>query len=519
MSDDVPTTREAPDARETREAREATHAPSTWRVELVAVVLLVLVAIPSLAWPAGRDQGIEGVTGLLLTRGWVPYRDVFSNSPPGGFTLYALGFAILGPSPLAVRIIDLCWMALGVWGLTRLGAREAGPVAGLVAGLILALSYFGQGDFWHTAQRDGFMLIPSIWAVVFARREDLYGAVLAGLCVGVAALFKPGGAVMGLPVALAIGWRPRRVLLAAGCACIPPLLFVVALLATGSVEACQAGLVEFNRGYAENYRTHSEGRLAALATTLARLPVFERPELALGVLGLFAPPRTRRVALGWLVAGVASPMAQASLYPYHLLPLVPPLALMAGVGLPAVDERAGSTRPLRAGLAVLALLASVDAMVGVGRHAATSVAIVRGTVSEGDYNEQFAASREYELMAEFMREEGDPGDRLLIWGNDPQPMLMADLLPADRYLVSWALVAPWGEVEDRGPHVERLQASPPRWVMVRSGDRLPWLTGTYDDSATSLTKYPELWSFLRRHYRMVRTTERLLLLRHHGPPA
>ncbi len=506
MSDEPTTDSKSPPA-------QPTPAPSTWRVELVAVLVLLVVALPSLAWPAGRDQGIEGTTAMLVLRGWVPYRDVWSHSPPGGFSLLAAGFALLGPSPLSVRIIDAGWMALGVWGLSRLAGREAGPLAGLVAGVLLALSYYGQGDFWHTAQRDGFMVVPSIWALVFARREDAPGAALAGLCVGAAAMFKPGGAAMALPVALAIGWQPRRLGLAAGCVAAAPALFGLLLLGTDAVEACRAGLVDFNRGYAAHYREHAQGRLRELVIALARLPVLDRPELALAVLGPFALAPRRRLALAWLAAAALSPVMQASLYPYHLLPLLAPLAYLAGIGISAVLERVDERRSLRLGVAALTVLASLDATLGVLGHARTSLAIVRGTMADGDYNEQFAAAREYELMAAHIREHGEADDRVLLWGSDPQLLLLAGRAPADRYLVSFALVAPWGAVDDREHHVERLRASAPRWVVVRSGDHLPWLSGTADDSAATLARYPELLGFLRANYRMVRTSPRLLLLR------
>lgn len=495
----------------------------------LAVGVCLLLGLVSLGWPAGRDQGIEGATAMLLTWGWVPYRDVWSHSPPGGFCLLAVGFSVLGPGPVAIRIVDLLWMAIGVGALAHLVGRHHGPWAAALAGLLLALSYYGHGDFWQTAQRDGFMITPTLLALACAdASRDAQGrgssrrarvlTIVSGALVGLATSFKPGGLFVALPVIVALGWRPRAWGLAALGGAGVALVGALALMALGAWEPMLDAVLGFNRGYAANYAQHAPERWLAVPRGVAGF-FGERPELGLALLGLAAAGRLRWIGLALLAAALASPATQAGLYPYHFLPLLAPAALLGGLApvavFDALERRGpGAPRPRWVAPALVTVVAAscIPAAIGWSSHLAATLRRLNGDMSDDQYNERYAAAREYELLAAHIKSHSPPDARVLPWNSDPQLLLLAERAPADRYLVAFPLFAPWGALDDRAALVDRLSEDPPQFVLVRSGDHLTWLSGSPLDSAGALAQYPEMLAWLRPNYTVVRSTPRLLLL-------
>ena len=71
----------------------------------IAIVLIgILVGLPSLAYPYGRDQGIFGVVANSILEGGLPYRDVFDIKPPAIFYTYAVIQTVFGSGASALRL-------------------------------------------------------------------------------------------------------------------------------------------------------------------------------------------------------------------------------------------------------------------------------------------------------------------------------------------------------------------------------------------------------------------------------
>ena len=62
-------------------------APVWW---YALVALLLLVRLPSLAQPAGADQGLYSYVGTRILVGELPYRDAWDQKPPAIHFVYAL---------------------------------------------------------------------------------------------------------------------------------------------------------------------------------------------------------------------------------------------------------------------------------------------------------------------------------------------------------------------------------------------------------------------------------------------
>src|ERR1700683_5502150 len=111
----------------------------------------------TLGFGFGYDHGfLQDLAWGLLQHQW-PYVDVWDTSFPGGFLFHALVLALGGGSARALRIGDLI-LELGTGAiLFAMGLRGAGPRAGAVAAIGYVIAYVA-GGYYHTAQRDGFLV-------------------------------------------------------------------------------------------------------------------------------------------------------------------------------------------------------------------------------------------------------------------------------------------------------------------------------------------------------------------------
>ena len=74
---------------------------------LALVVLILLISLPILTYPLGRDQGEFATIGRGLLNGRVPYIDLWNPKPPAVFYVYAAAMAVFGQTAPALRAIDL----------------------------------------------------------------------------------------------------------------------------------------------------------------------------------------------------------------------------------------------------------------------------------------------------------------------------------------------------------------------------------------------------------------------------
>lgn len=284
---------------------------------------------------------------------------VASNS---GETAVALARSLYGVADwgltvrLLVRLTVGFISALAVLPVFALARRLGGLAAGIVAGALLAcsplfneISHLGICD----APAAVFAACALFFVVRLGERESRRDYLLAGLFAGLAAAAKyPAGAVAIGIVAVWLGgrWRSRRLtwdLALAGGAALAVFLIANPAL----VVAPRASLVG-EYGLAFGARLYGgagwvgvapPSRAAYYAGLLAES--FGLAALASAAAGLALLPRHRWRALVWLLP---FPLAYALLIgsvtiavERNALNLIPPLAILCGVGLAQVAERLG----------------------------------------------------------------------------------------------------------------------------------------------------------------------------------
>lgn len=521
---------------------------------LLLIVAITLLALPTLTYPLGRDQGEFATIGRGLLQGRVPYVELWNPKPPTVFVVYALAMSVFGQTSAALRAIDLLIVPLICAGLYGLGAQWRGQTVGLLAAAVFATFYFTE-SFWTLTQNDGIALLPMTLAMVCAvrastafedgantrRKRITFWALLCGGLCAVTLWFKYP--FVFFVAALVLGylfqpntWQTRRqaaLAFAAG-----GLLIGVGgmawLAAGGAFEAwIESALV--TSGYtavslgdgdlggaivtALGFRWSQWGLLLVLVALWIVLWAGESRK-GKGERGKGEGTEVqvdRRLTLWfllWLGGALLALVVQAKFYDYHWLPLLPPLALLAGDALKRLgdllarvlaqfsqkfDESIVQIRGIIIGLTTLALLALMG-----GTILSRTLPYLSGAQSQADYYATFRGGEfvadESLQVAEYLRARVVPGDSLYIWGFRPEVYYLSGLNPATRFIFQFPLVAAWYPQTWRDENVEVLWAALPPYVLILQGDYMPWVTGVDHDSHTLLQAYTELNNWLIANY-------------------
>jgi len=510
----------------------------------ILIGLILILALPTLTYPLGRDQGVFAVIGRGLLDGRVPYVDLWDPKPPAVFYIYAGAMMLFGRTVMALRAIDLLMFPVIALCLYWLGRRWKNARVGEWAVILFGVFYFTE-TFWTLTQNDGIALLPLCLAAVCAlkaveagRWAWLWSLACGALCgwvfwfkypfgLFIAVMFigylelRPSApapnsasgenAVALLPRAASVGWNRRAAILFAFISGLFAVLLggVLNLASIGALDA----LVESARvtaGYTA-LGFDADEFMRALNTALPMRVAW------IGLVGLALigsiPQKTadsnRQISLmlrRWLIAALGILIVQAKFYDYHWLPLLPALVMFGAAGIERVitfvDNRVRSHAADAAlrGTAAALFLAVLAVVIGT-----KTIPYLTGQEDQTTYFARFQAGEfiadESLKVADFLRARVVPGDSLFIWGFRPEVYYLSQLKPAVRFIFHYPLVADWYPRAWRDQTVDILWAALPPYVLVLQVDYLDWVTGRADaDSNTLLQEYTDLNDWLIFNY-------------------
>jgi 4-amino-4-deoxy-L-arabinose transferase-like glycosyltransferase len=314
----------------------------------------------------------------LVAHGYHLFDQVFSAQPPLLFVSLAGAMKVSGESIVGARSAEIALgaVALGasIWLAWQLGGRWAGAAAGI----LLAVSP-GFLVYAHTIEAEGPMMAFSALALALGvaarRRDSLWLALLSGVVLAGAVLFKLFALEAALPLAWAVAgvWPLDR-----------RALIRVISSATGAFVplALDFGLVSPLYQWRQVIELHDRAASAALPNLLPPGRIvgdFLTLDAGLSILalaGLVIVLLARRfyaagVLILWLPGSIVMLLLFRPLFPHHAAILTAPLAVCAAVGAGTViEERLSLTRLLTGILVVAALiyLAFVPRLAHDDRH-------------------------------------------------------------------------------------------------------------------------------------------------------
>lgn len=372
---------------------------------IFALVALVLVAVPLAASAAlfDPDEGLHAAIAqeMNLRSDYVTptfLGEPFLDKPILFFWTEAASLRAFGTNEDAVRIPPIAFALLSMIGVAALGTALFGATAGLIAGICYAtmLLPLGVGQIAvHDVALAPFICGASLALARIADRRPLWlWSVTAGVCLGLSILTKGlvGLAFVGL-FGLCLSARRPREMVRLGIA-----LTIAVVLAAAIAAPWYIAMERAHPGYLHYYfiDRHVRGYLTATQLHAGRPWWYYAPVLAGGALpwtgyAVRAVRDGRRhpmlpVVWGWFAAGLVFLSLAQSKLGIYALPLLIPIALVAGEYIDRALVQGGRTFDALFALqvALLALLAPVGlAIVCVRFHARPSIALTMIVLAAG----------------------------------------------------------------------------------------------------------------------------------------
>jgi hypothetical protein len=206
-----------------RRSSGSTPPPDRLQSAILFVLAAVLSAVTIRRGIGPHDEGLMLQAGSRIASGQWPYRDFWTNYPPGQPLVLAALQEVFGASLLAWRVLRVLLDALGALLAFKLARRHtSGPIA-----LLVWLAAAGAMAFPTGPNPNPAAIALALGALLLAPRRPLAGGALGGL----ACLFRieiGAAAAIGAVIAAPRGRRVRAAAAAAATAllALAPFLFV-----------------------------------------------------------------------------------------------------------------------------------------------------------------------------------------------------------------------------------------------------------------------------------------------------
>jgi 4-amino-4-deoxy-L-arabinose transferase-like glycosyltransferase len=299
------------------------------------MALAVLVRLPFFGTPLTADEGGYAEVARLWSRGAVLYGDAWVDRPQGLLLVFRAMLHIDGGSTEALRTMAAVAAALLAAVTMLVTARLAGRIPATIAGLTMAT--VGSSPFIESFTLSGELLaavvaVASMLAfILYLQGGAMRWLVVAGLLTGCAVLVKQSAFDAGGAAAVYLLWTRRR----AG------LIPVAALVAAAVVPVVVAALSAPNFHdwwYAMvTYRDQADSILTGSFSERLHMARDSLGPAArgLGVLAVMAVAGWRRwplLGVLWLVFATLGVIGGGNFHNHYYQQMVPPLALLAGIG-------------------------------------------------------------------------------------------------------------------------------------------------------------------------------------------
>jgi hypothetical protein len=355
--------------------RSRPNQPSAvaFALPICAIAVVALLGALRIFDPPYGDQALFLVGAMKLHAGGVLYRDFWDLKQPGIFAFYLIGGSLFGFSTSGVHEFELLWqLAFAALLVVALRPRLHNVAAAAVAPLLAVGSYYSGTVPWHLTQVEGlvgFPLFCFVWAAIAALERspiDWRLALLSGFGAGIVVNWKwLFGAIVisalivvvrtfGTQHNLATFMRSGAIWALAFC--IPVAAFVLYATFYGILPLAYVTFFELPRRLATELSATPASRLWRDARwffgNFSALVVLA----ATGFIGQrrattdLARSAWTRASLAWLASDLVVFLVQRqSWWLYHLLLLLPPLAILGTFGVDnLVDawrfERRGAAR-------------------------------------------------------------------------------------------------------------------------------------------------------------------------------
>jgi hypothetical protein len=507
----------------------------------IAILFVVVRALPILTLPLGNDQGAYLMIGQGLLEGKQLYRDLMDTKPPGIFVVYAGIAKLFGRVMWSAAAADTLLLLVISYFLFRFSERYVGRAGAAIAVMVHA-SMHGEMRYYWIAQPETFQVACVLAGYVLMLRRRRWSRVscfAAGLALGYGCwlkynaiaflpflLFLPYLDTSGLDrqpprVSLVISWRSwlaKAALLLAGLAAAIAIVLAWIVLkgAWPAMKEAQFEVVPRYAAMAVQRRPHY--LLSALMRTYYCVGGWNLCAVLAALLVGRLRRDLRRFAPLFLAAltSYAAVVMQLRFHDYYFQTCYPFFAVLwAYLAVSLYEGSRALARHFRQRgwrLATgLVWIAFAQAVFWPLPEEFNRLTMRYEHLREWRTNQQtFYADYPDQLPFEYMRAELEvidflkqnarPYDGLYVWGTRGVIYYLTGHIPPTRFHANLGIMSAWCPPLWREELVRDLRNTQPRFIVVARRDAIPSLTYANLDSEKFLKTLPQLETFVTSNY-------------------
>lgn len=482
------------------------------------LVFVALIGSVSLTYPFGRDQGIYAYAGKLLLEGKMNYKEVFDLKPPGIHFFFSFIQLVSGESMLNARVFDILWQFLTAVIVMIISSRLTRSVYLPLLSAILYVFLYYRLDYWHTLQADGalnlFFALTVLLVISSFYSHSFIKIFAAGLVFGTALLFKYT-IISFLPLLLVCfllskselrSLRIKNVIVFLAGLIFAAVSVVLLYQFTGALpELINVQFIQTPLYTSIAYETESGGYIFSQLLKLFVYSVYA-PLIWLTVAAIFLLAKAKKpdfpslVIFAWAAASLFSLMIQWKFYYYHFLVIIAPLAVASVYAVALLLEKLPGKRKNTARLALAILF---FAFAGYAfKPYLTSYPVLLSVVNNDrtlkeayEYNgfttdSVFMISKTLRAVDK-VEKETEITDNIFVWGFDPLVYYLSGRKCTSRFIYNFPLLWKGENSSLKSEFMNKINADPPKMILVAKNDPLLFISGYDEDSKKLLDRFTE----------------------------
>ena len=510
---------------------------------VIAMLYVVVRALPILTFPMGCDHGTYLTIGEGLLEGKQLYRDLWDNKPPGTFITYAAIAKIFGRAMWSAAVVDILLLLVISYLLFRFTEPYIGR-AGAAIAVIVNASMHGEMKYFWIAQPETFQVIcvlAGYFLILRGGRGRWLSSFAAGIVFGYAFWLKYN-AIAFLPFLLVlpfldlgrldddpprftlkIGWRDwlsRAGLFFIGFAAVfcAVMAWIVLKGAWPAMREAQFEVLPRYAAMAVQRRPHYF--LSTFTRTNYLVGVWNLWAVIAGLLVSRFRRDLRRFAPLFLAAVSAyiAPVMQVRFHDYYFQICYPFLAAIWAYLVVSLFEGARALarvfrqRGWRLAFGLVWIVFAQAVFWPIPRefnNLFERYEELREWAMDPEtfyslYPRQmpFEHSKGEFAAIDYLNSNAKPSDGVYVWSFNCQIYYLTGHQPPTRFVSNLGIMSLWSPPRWRDELMRDLKRSEPRFIVVARGDQLPVLTYVNLDSETYLKKFREFDSFIRNDYKV-----------------
>jgi 4-amino-4-deoxy-L-arabinose transferase-like glycosyltransferase len=447
------------------------------------IFVYILLRIQPIGIPLDRDEGVFGLLGRTILDGGLPYQDGIDHKPPLIFYIYAVILSIFPPTAFGIHaflhIYNLVTLLI-VFLFTKRIADINTAYWVIFFYAILSINPFVQG---FTASTEMFMLLPimlSLWCALSATENDklhiLYLA-LSGVSGALACWCKQPAVFSVLFAVIIIVYRiwQRQALETR----IQNIIKAVLIWLAGGISASLLIVAYFSMHGILDEFIYWSFQHSLLYSVVLPFPdkvtmalhgllriVTNSPLVFILALGaVFLKHDKLALAVPILLVFFILSLFGASIgfaYPHYYAQIVPSLVLLAGISCNTISK---NITHIRTKYIVSATMLTAAILIAVLPNSNYHLSFEREKFSRYFFGAN--PFPESISIANYLKKNTSPEDKIFIYGSEPQILLLAERASATAFYVVYPLLRSQfpKHMEFQGRVIDEIKETRPKYII------------------------------------------------------